>query len=633
MLETILVTLRVAAGILMVLLVPGVPWTYVLLDRARISFVERIGIAVVLSIALVPLALFLLNILFGVPVDSRTTLALVLGVALTGTLAALWRTPIGVRSIRLTNLNISGKLGNLLPAAAKGGTVQLLVLALIMGFAFYTSMIPRLNYAYPLHTDEWTHFAEARTIATEGTIPFHDTVTGEARSDAIAEGTRSSPHFEVGYHLFLAEIRFLTEVPWLTIFRFLPSSIFALTVLAAYIFGRRRGFGLEAALFASLLPTTVRFLGPAFAVPVALGLLFVPLILFLVSHTWASRGLPALLLVLLSFLFIAHPPTALFASAIIVVHGLFQTVRPASTRRTARWRALAQLATVLVVVALSSLPPLIYNHWLVGTAVDTPRLPRDLLVVPGGIISRLGYFPYLLFVLGLVALARSRMRTDRALLVVTVLVALYAFLHYQYGIGNAALYARFILYLSMLVLLIAGLATSRVRRWLATSLSRVWARGASLAAAGLVVCVLVLPSVALGLQSRHEERYYHRIHDTEYQDFVWIRDHLSPGYERALTLPRFGRAFAAITGKYAYAPIPATSAPVQSHRVQEARQVLQGGLPDAAWLRERAMSIVYSQQPLEDPELVPVHDRVYVVPADKACGADGCGESVQVVLD
>jgi hypothetical protein len=111
-----------------------------------------------------------------------------------------------------------------------------------------------------------------------------------------------------------------------------------------------------------------------------------------------------------------------------------------------------------------------------------------------------------------------------------------------------------------------------------------------------------------------------------------MRDHLCPGYERALTLPRFGRAFAAITGKYAYAPIPATSAPVQSPRVQEATQVLQEGLQDAVWLRERGMSIVYSQRPLQNPELVPVHDRVYVLPADEVCGADGREESVQVVL-
>jgi hypothetical protein len=620
-LEAIFVLLQVAAGVSLVFLVPGLPWTYALLARDRLSILERLGLSAALSIALVPLGLFLLNLLLGIPVDVRTMLILILALALIGTLAALWRTSFRARALSITNLDISGHLRKPIPAVSAGGAARLLALGIIMGFAFYTSLIPRLDYSYPLHTDEWTHFAEARTIATEGTIPFFDPVTGEDRSDPVTEETRSSPHFEVGYHLFLAEFQLLTGLPWLDIFRYLPSAVFALAALSAYTFGNRRGFGLEAALFVSLVPTTVRFLGPAFAVPVALGLFFVPLVLFLVSNYWASKGLPALLLLLLSFLFIAHVPTALFAGLIIIVYGLFQTLRRALTRRPMRRRALAHLATVLGVVALSSLPLLAYNNWLVGEAVAEP-LPQELLVAPGGIIPRLGYLPYPLFVLGLALLARSGRRTDRALLVTTVLVAAYAFLHYQFGVGNAALYSRSILYLSLLVLLIAGLATSRARRWLATLLSPRWAGGASFAAAGLVLVAVMLPSLGLNLQSRYEEDYYRRIGDTEYEDFVWVRDNLCSGYERALTDPRFGRAFAAITGRHAYAAIPATAAPVRPPEVEEAKLVLRDGVPDADWLRERGVSIVYSTRRVENPELVQVHDRVYVLPRNEVCAAE-----------
>ncbi|GAG21931.1 unnamed protein product, partial [marine sediment metagenome] len=259
-----------------------------------------------------PLGLFLLNLLLGIPVDVRTTLVLILALVLMGTLAALWRTSFRVRVPHLRKP---------IWAVSAGGVAGLLALGMIMGFAFYTSLIPRLDYSYPLHTDEWTHFAEARTIVTEGTIPFFDPVTGEDRADPVTEETRSAPHFEVGYHLFLAEFQLLTGLPWLDMFRYLPSAVFALAALSAYIFGNRRGFGLEAALFASLVPTTVRFLGPALVVPVALGLFFVPLVLFLVSNYWASKGLPLVLLVLLSFLFIAHVPTAVFAGLIIAVYG------------------------------------------------------------------------------------------------------------------------------------------------------------------------------------------------------------------------------------------------------------------------------------------------------------------------
>lgn len=610
--EVIFVPLRVAAGVSLVFLVPGLPWTYALLARDRLSILERLGLSAVLSIALVPVGLFLLNLLLGIPVDVRTTLVLALALAVVGTLAALWRTSFRVRARHLPKP---------IWAVSAGGAAGLLALGLIMGFAFYTSLIPRLDYSYPLHTDEWTHFVEARTIVTEGTIPFFDPVTGEDRTDPVTEETRSAPHFEVGYHLFLAEFQLLTGLPWLEIFRYLPSAVFALAVLGAYIFGNRRGFGLEAALFASLVPTTVRFLGPAFAVPVALGLFFIPLVLFLVSNYWASKGLPVLLLALLSFLFIAHVPTAVFAGLIIAVYGVFQTLRRALSRRSMRRRALVHLATVLVAVALSSLPLLAYNNWLVGEAA-AESLPQYLLEAPGGIIQRLGYVPYPLFVLGLVLLARSGRRTDRALLVTTVLVATYAFLYYQFGLGNAALYSRSILYLSLLVLLIAGLATAGVRRWLARLLSPRWAGGASFAAAGLVFVAVMLPSLGLGLESRYEEQYYHRIGDTQYEDFVWIGDHLCSGYERALTDPSFGRAFAAISGRYAYAAIPTTAAPVRPAEVDEAKQVLHDGVPDADWLREHGVSIVYTTRRVENPELVRVHDRVYVLPEAEVCAPE-----------
>ena len=610
---------RVVSGILLIFLVPGLPWSYVLFGRGRISTVERLGISLGLSIALCPLGLFLLNTLLGIPVDGKTTPMLVLGLTLVGTLAALRRRLLRARTATKTKLDTAGDLGASISTARKSGAAELLALGLIMGLAFYIGMIPRLDYAYPLHSDEWTHLDEARAIVTTGAIPSSDPITGEARSDPITGEARGSTHEEVGYHLFLAEFKLLTGLPWLTIFRFLPSSVFALTALCAYIFGKRRGFGLEAALLVCLVPTTVRFLGPAFAVPVALGLLFVPLILFLVSNLWASRGLPVVLLVLLSFLFITHAPTALFVSLITVVHGLFQTFRPASTGRLVAQRGLAQLVAVLGVIALSSLLFLVHNPWIVGTAAGERSLPASLLTIPGGIISRLGYIPYGLFVLGLGMLAISGRRTDRALLVATLLAVLFVFLYYWFGVGSWVLYSRGILYLSILLLLIAGLAASRIRTWLAKALSPRWAGGAAFIATGLVVVGLLLPSLGLALQSRYDEDYYHRIDDNQYKDFVWIGDNLCRGYERALLDPKFGTPFAAITGRQVYATIPLTAYPVRPPAVDEARQVLREGVPDTAWLREHGVSIVYSTRPLSNEELVQVRDGVYVLPPAEVC--------------
>jgi len=46
------------------------------------------------------------------------------------------------------------------------------------------------------------------------------------------------------------------------------------------------------------------------------------------------------------------------------------------------------------------------------------------------------------------------------------------------------------------------------------------------------------------------------------------------------------------------------------------------GVPDANWLRERDMSIVYSTRRLENLELVQVHDRMYVLPETEVCAAE-----------
>ena len=626
-LEAVVVSLRVAAGVSLVFLVPGLPWSYVLLARRhRLSTLETVGIGVALSIALVPLGLFLLNLLLGVPIDVATTLLLILTLALTGTLTAAWRALLRARGLHQLNDGLSERPRGSISGVSVGGAARLLVLAGIMGFAFYTSLIPRLDYDYPLHEDEWTHFVEARAIAEEGTIPFLDPVTGEDRADPVTEETRDSPHFEVGYQLFLAEFQLVTGLPWLVIFRYLPSAVFALTALSAYLFGRRRGFGLEAALFACLVPTTVRFLGPAFAVPVALGLFFIPLILLLVSYFWSSRLLPLVLLPLLSFLFIAHVPTALLAAGIVGVYGLFGTLRRTLSRRAVRRRAHVHLATVLAVVGLSSLPFLAYNNWLVGSAAAEP-LPQELLTAPGSMIERLGYVPYPLFVLGLVLLARSGRRIDRALLVTTVLVAAYAFVYYEFGLGNGALYSRSILYLSLLLLLIAALAAAWMRTQLAAMLSPRWAAGASFAAGGLALAVL-LPTVALNVDARYEESFYHRIGETQYDDFVWIRDNLCSGYERALTDPKFGRPFAAVSGRYAFAAIPATTAPVRPQRLDDARLELKEGVPDADWLRQHGVNIVYTTGRVESPELVKVHDRVYVLPDAEVCAPDGATDIV-----
>jgi hypothetical protein len=72
--------------------------------------------------------------------------------------------------------------------------------------------------------------------------------------------------------------------------------------------------------------------------------------------------------------------------------------------------------------------------------------------------------------------------------------------------------------------------------------------------------------------------------------------------------------------------------------VDEAKEVLRDGVPDADWLREHGVSIVYTTRRVENPELVKVHDRVYVLPEAEVCTIEtmhvaGGSQPVQADLD
>ena len=151
------------------------------------------------------------------------------------------------------------------------------ILILIIVLGIYIAWIPRQTGILPIHLDEWFGMACAKQILIQG-----DT------ADLIDPFYGGQPWFfqfaERGFHLLLGVLQKITGMDWLSIYRYIPSVIFVMTILATYIMGKRLGFGLESAFFVSLLPTTVGILGPTFLVPVATGLLFVPLSLFTIHN-------------------------------------------------------------------------------------------------------------------------------------------------------------------------------------------------------------------------------------------------------------------------------------------------------------------------------------------------------------
>ena len=179
-----------------------------------------------------------------------------------------------------------------------------LMLLPILGLAFYIAFIPHQTYPYPLHVDEWSQLTYSQAMIQSSSTTFMDPFSGVR--DPLFPGHNLEP----GFQLFWGVFQQLSGISWMVIFRYFPGIIFIITVLTVYILAQREGFGWEAAFFTCLIPTTVGILGPAFLVPVAMGLLFTPLILFL-AFNFRTIWSYLLIFIFICFLLAIHAPSAI----------------------------------------------------------------------------------------------------------------------------------------------------------------------------------------------------------------------------------------------------------------------------------------------------------------------------------
>ena len=172
----------------------------------------------------------------------------------------------------------------------------------ILGLAFYMASIAHQGYPYLVHLDEWVNLACSNEIIKEA--------TAFGLTDPFRGGVPiRNQFFEVGFHVFWANFHQISGIPWLNIFKYFPGIVFMITVLSVYILTKRQGFGWEAALLTCLILTTVGILGPGFLVPVAMGLLYIALFLFIAFYCrgWLSY---VVLSIFSLFLFSMHAATA-----------------------------------------------------------------------------------------------------------------------------------------------------------------------------------------------------------------------------------------------------------------------------------------------------------------------------------
>lgn len=465
----------------------------------------------------------------------------------------------------------------------------------IMAFAYYIAFIPHRSYLYPVHIDEWVHLAYARAILASGGTAFTDPFLGQS---TVGLG---SPGLEAGFQLFWGVFYQISGVSWIDIFRYFPGIILVITVLSVYVLAQRQGFGWEAAFFACLVPTTVGILGPGFLVPVSLGLVFLPLALFL-AFNFRGVWVYLVLFIFTSFLLTIHAPSAIVVVIVLIPYILLNL--------KGNFKHSLGITLALLVSFLAPFP------WIFALLLPTAKglfVPQALpsYVDFPRVIKTYGYLPVAICLLGTFLLAIRGSQRNYGLLfgLLALLVMLVTFFTFHYGVS--IMYERGLTFMMLLVGVVAGAGLAWVKNLSLPGKFTAWLRTPLISQnVGKFLClVLIGVTLAVALPDRQNTAYYYMIDGEDYRAFTWIEENLDKAYAKAVLDPWKATAFAAITGRKVYTRIH--EYPKSSD--EEAYQFLEGGSSNTTFLRENGISIVYSQREVRNPDLVEVRENVYLL--------------------
>ena len=465
----------------------------------------------------------------------------------------------------------------------------------IIALAFYIAFIPHQGYPYPVHIDSWVHLAYSEAMLQAGSTTFPDPFLGQSTISL-------SSNLEAGFHLFWGVFHQISGISWLTIFRYFPSIIFVITVLSVYVLAERQGFGWEAALFTCLIPTTVGILGPGFLVPVALGLLFTPLALFLAfnfSNGWSY----VVLFVFTSFLLSIHAPSAIVVVIVLIPYILLNL--------KGNFKHSLGITLAVVIPFLAPFPWIFSMLLPTAKSLLTPQPLPKYIDFPR-IIKTYGYLPILLCLLGTFLLAIRGGKKDYSLILglLALLVMVVTFFTFHYGLH--IMYTRGLMYMMLMVSIIAGAGLAGVKNLSLPAELTTLLRVPPIITqnVGKFLClVLIGVTLVVGIPDRQDTVYYQMIDDKDYEAFVWIEENVDKDYKKAILDPWKATAFSAITERNVYTRIHAFPKPSD----EEAGEFLDGGCSDTAFLRANGISIIYTRGECRNPDLTEVRENIYLL--------------------
>lgn len=180
----------------------------------------------------------------------------------------------------------------------------------------------REGFPWAIHVDEHYHMNMIdRMQELDRLIPWGPYV--EEPGEFTSFGSLRGAVHERGYHVFMAQAQELTGVSTLHLYQFLPAAWMTFIAFAVYALIRPHPAAIPAAAFVGLVPTTLRFMGPGFLVPIGFSLAWLPVTAILTEPAKKKAASAALLLITVTWAFFVHLMAGFAAVGLVLGVALF----------------------------------------------------------------------------------------------------------------------------------------------------------------------------------------------------------------------------------------------------------------------------------------------------------------------
>jgi hypothetical protein len=434
------------------------------------------------------------------------------------------------------------------------------------------------EYPYPIHVDEHYHLSRQAAVERQGRVAILDPYTGQPQAAPLfsIQGFRD----ERGFDVAMVQAHQLNGLSLYAQARLAPAV--EAVVLAAVLYAALwpAPGALASAALVTLIPTSVRFLGPGFLVPSAFALPWVVAALHVSLRGSGGRRLAALALL----------ETAGFFLHLVVGTLVLATAAVASLARPGRLVDRVTLAAVCF-LPLLWIGPLVTGEVALAVGLEN-ELPFQPAVLYSGALAAI--------VAALVGAGLAAVRPDPALSPHRVLLALGAgvaaslLLSVRTGHHSDATYSRLIPTYFVCIAALAGLAIgvaadAASRRWLGSPRLRprrdAWR---PLVAPGLCAAfALVVAAPAIG--GHLSEPYYRVMDDPSWADARILVEAGATEGDVLLSHPWRAPVYNALTGAHVHAFLMPGNPPAGQ---ADWDRYLRSGGANETWLRERSIDYV-----------------------------------------